>query len=107
MVFYYKGDYDKAIEYYKKALKIRLKVLGEEHPSTAATYNNLGMAYHSKGDYDKAIEFFEKALNIYEQKFGECHKYTKIVLENLYESLKSKADQMLQKLESLKSKCGK
>ncbi len=29
---YIKGEYDKAIEYYTKSLKIRKTVLGNEHP---------------------------------------------------------------------------
>jgi tetratricopeptide (TPR) repeat protein len=28
----YKGEYDKAIGYYEKALQINLKVWGEQHP---------------------------------------------------------------------------
>ena len=37
------GDYDKALEHYKKALVIVEKVLDPEHPSTAATYNNIAL----------------------------------------------------------------
>jgi hypothetical protein len=36
------GKLDKAIEFYEKALSIKIKVLGEEHPSVASSYNNLG-----------------------------------------------------------------
>ncbi len=36
------SDYKKALEYYEKSLKIKLKLLGEEHVSTATTYNNMG-----------------------------------------------------------------
>jgi hypothetical protein len=36
------GKLDKAIELYEKALRIRIKVLGEEHPDVARSYNNLG-----------------------------------------------------------------
>ena len=32
---------EKALEWYYKALAIREKVLGAEHPSTAATYANI------------------------------------------------------------------
>ena len=65
-----KGDYDKAIEYFQKSLKINLKKLGLEHQDVARDYNNLGVAYQSKGDYDEAIEYFYKSLKIYLKKLG-------------------------------------
>ena len=45
-----KGEYDKALEYYAKALAIQLATLGENHPSTATTYGNMGSTYDSKGE---------------------------------------------------------
>jgi tetratricopeptide (TPR) repeat protein len=39
------GAYEKAKPLYLKALKIREKLLGEEHPNTATTYNNLAGLY--------------------------------------------------------------
>ncbi|ETO11705.1 hypothetical protein RFI_25669, partial [Reticulomyxa filosa] len=38
-----KGEYDKAIEYYEKSLKIRLSKLGSDHPIVAISYNNFGV----------------------------------------------------------------
>jgi hypothetical protein len=37
------GKLDKAIEFGEKALSIRIKVLGEEHPDVATSYDNLGV----------------------------------------------------------------
>jgi hypothetical protein len=34
---------DKAIEFGEKALSIKIKVLGEEHPNVASSYTNLGL----------------------------------------------------------------
>jgi tetratricopeptide (TPR) repeat protein len=48
------GAYEKAEPLYLKALKIHQKVLGEEHPSTATSYNNLAELYKSMGTYEKA-----------------------------------------------------
>ncbi|MCP4264066.1 MAG: tetratricopeptide repeat protein, partial [Candidatus Brocadiaceae bacterium] len=47
--WYSKGEYDKAIEYYEKALKSDINTFGEEHPQVAIRWNNLGLAWHSKG----------------------------------------------------------
>jgi hypothetical protein len=36
------GKLDKAIVFGEKALRIKIKVLGEEHPDVATSYYNLG-----------------------------------------------------------------
>lgn len=59
-------DFDAAIAQYKEAILLKIAAGGEESPSLAATYNNLGVAYDNKGKYDKAIELYKKALGIYE-----------------------------------------
>ena len=81
--YYRKGDHDRAIEYYQKALKIDLKKLGPEHPNVAIRYNNLGLAYGRKGDFDSAIECYQKALKISLKRLGKNHPYTKIFQKNL------------------------
>ncbi len=65
------GDYNKALEYDKKALRIYLKIYGtEEHTEIARSYNNIGRVYHKKGDYDKALEYYKKALGIGQNIYG-------------------------------------
>ena len=76
-----KGKYDKAIEYYEKALKPDMKNFGEEHPRVANCWNNLGLAWYSKAEYDKAIEYYEKALKSFKK--AGLHHYAKQVEENL------------------------
>ena len=68
-----KGEYDKAIEYYEKALAIQLEVHGAEHPDIGTNYNNIGLAYGNKGEYDKAIEYYEKAFAIRLKTLGMEH----------------------------------
>ncbi len=57
--------YDKAIEYYQKALKIAEK-LGQED-KIASYLNNIGIVYDYWGKYHKAIEYFQKSLKIAEK----------------------------------------
>ncbi|CAF1376060.1 unnamed protein product [Adineta steineri] len=58
------GDYEKAIWYYEKGLKIYEKTLPSNHPDLATSYNNIGDVYNHMGEYSKALSFFEKALEI-------------------------------------------
>ena len=39
------GRHDKALEYYAKDLAIQRAVLGDDHPDTASTYNNMAVVY--------------------------------------------------------------
>lgn len=63
MEFYNKGtvearneNYEKAIEYYNKAIALDSKF--------AFAYDNLGISYRKLNQYDKAIEAYEKSLKI-------------------------------------------
>jgi tetratricopeptide (TPR) repeat protein len=51
----YKGEYDRAIADYNRAIKIDPK---------APVYNNRGWAYYQKGDYDRAISDASVAISI-------------------------------------------
>ena len=82
-IYYILGEYDKAIGYYEKALKIRKVSLGENHPSTATSYNNIGSAWHRKGEYDKAIGYYEKDLKITKASLGENHPSTATSYNNI------------------------
>ena len=59
------------------------KVLGEEHPYTADSYNNLAMVYYSQGRYKEAEELYKKALLIREKVLGEEHPDTATSYNNL------------------------
>jgi tetratricopeptide (TPR) repeat protein len=58
------GEYKKVEPHYLKSLKIREKILGEEHPDIATSYNNLAGLYRSMGAYKKAEPLYLKALKI-------------------------------------------
>lgn len=57
------GQYDIAIEYFDRALKIDLKNYGKNSSELGVYQNNLGEAWHAKGNYEKAIEYFKLALD--------------------------------------------
>ena len=68
-----KCDYDKANEYYEKALTIRLDIFGEKHLNVAKGYNNLGRLKRIQSKYADAVKYHEDALTVQKQIFGERH----------------------------------
>ena len=67
------GAFEKAEPLYDKALSIREKVLGEEHPDTATSYNNLAVFYYNTEELEKAYAFMKKAVDVRETVLPENH----------------------------------
>lgn len=69
---YNKGEYDKAIEFYLKSLKI-WEELNAKYPNLenkkgmASCWNNIGNIYYRKGDYDKTLIYYLRSLKIREE----------------------------------------
>ena len=82
-VYQAQGDYPQALAFYQKDLVISEKVLGKEHPNTAATYNNIAGMYYAKGDYPQALAFYQKALAIAEKVLGKEHPSTATTYNNI------------------------
>ena len=70
-----------------RALAIREKQLGAEHPDTATSLNNLAGLYQSQGKYPEAEPLYERALAISEQILGSKHPQTQRIRKN-YASVK-------------------
>jgi len=78
-----KGHYDKAIDYYERALEIDEKIYPQDLPSIATRYNNIGNALNAKGHIEKSIDYFEKALTILKNALGSEHPKVAITNMNL------------------------
>ena len=77
------GQYAKAEPLYQRALAIREKALGPEHPDVAASLNNLAVLYHAQGQYAKAEPLYQRALAIREKALGPEHPDVATSLNNL------------------------
>ena len=67
-------------------------VLGEGHPLTATSLNNLAMLLDSQGDYAAAKPLYEQALAINKAVLGERHPATATSLNNLAGLLDAQGD---------------
>jgi len=56
------NDADAKELFLEKALKIKEEILGKNHPSTALSYNNLGLFYQERKECEKAKKYLEKAI---------------------------------------------
>ena len=79
----YIAEYERAKELYKQAIVIKERLLGEWHPNTGASYNDLARVYMGQGEYGKAERLYEKVLAIREKALGEEHPDTGASYNNL------------------------
>jgi len=77
------GNLGKSLEYQHKAVDIREKVLGENHPDLATAYNNLSSIYKILGIPEKSPEYQHKAVEIYEEMLGDEHPFLATSYNNL------------------------
>ncbi|WP_213089404.1 tetratricopeptide repeat protein [Streptomyces flaveus] len=81
-----------AITYFLRALAIAQRVLGEDHPNTLASRNNLAGAYRSAGDLTRAVPLLEQTLADSIRVLGEDHPNTLTSRNNLAGAYESAGD---------------
>ncbi len=84
-------QHEKALEYQKRGLQIRERILGPEHPETAASYNNVSISLNAVGQLDTALEHMHRALEIAHSTLGETHPQTEEINCNFMSLLESKS----------------
>ena len=71
----YLAAYNKALDYYNRALRNALMEYGKIHSDVAICYNNVGFIYHIQGDYSNALKYYNEALDIWLYINGVNHPY--------------------------------
>lgn len=77
--YHSRGELDKALAHYKKALDQHMamgELMGQATGAAvelAATYNHLGQALHDKGDVEHAEEYYRKALRLQQKALSKEH----------------------------------
>ena len=85
------SDFAGARPLFERALAIREKALGPEHPHTAMSLNNLALLLRDQGDFAGARPLFERALAIREKALGPEHPDTATSLNNLAACFRTRA----------------
>jgi tetratricopeptide (TPR) repeat protein len=78
-----RGRYDEAEALCKRVLEGMEKHLGNEHPDTLISMNNLANVYRSQGRYDEAEEHHKGALKGRKKHLGNDHPVTLSSMNNL------------------------
>ena len=74
------------------ALALREQVLGDTHPQTLASRNDLACAYQAAGDLGRAISLHEATLALRERVLGDAHPDTLASRNNLAYAIASAGD---------------
>lgn len=79
-----KGDFNKAIFYYKEALEIRKN--DTNLVSIASIYNNIGLCFTNQNKFKEAIEHFKKGISILNKKNTPINRVKGSLYNNLSDS---------------------
>ncbi|MEV8354832.1 tetratricopeptide repeat protein, partial [Streptomyces niveus] len=80
------GDLERAVPLFEQTLTDRQRVLGDDHPYTVKSRNNLAKAYESAGDLERAVPLFEQTLTDSARVLGKDHPTTRAVRDNLQQA---------------------
>ena len=89
---YGRGAYSRARSLCERALAIREKALGPEHPDTGACLDNLAVVLRDQGEFAAARPLCERALAIAEKALGHEHPATAICLNSFALLLQAQGD---------------
>lgn len=81
--FHKTGQYQRALSSAETLLKATVAHFGDQHPATAAAYNNCGLMRKLLGDFDASRRDYEQARKIYQATVGTDHASYASALHNL------------------------
>ncbi len=91
-VYFNLGEYEPSIEMLEESLRIRRRVLGEDHGDVAAVKNELAVSLTNTAEYDRALSLLQDALEQNRRQFGESSTEVAANLYNLAELLHATGD---------------
>ena len=76
------GDFEKAYNAYKQAVKIDEKLYGEKHPIIAWDYGSIGFLQDTMGQLDESISSYQKAIDMFNDVYPNGHPELGSILNN-------------------------
>lgn len=83
MLYYDKGDYDRAEQLLLESMAMKRRLLGDKHPEIATSLSNIADVLHNKGDLAGAEKDYLQSLAMYRELLGNEHPYVARTLNNL------------------------
>jgi len=71
MIYQDLGRLSEALPLLEKGYRLRKELLGEKHPDTLMSLNNLGMIYKELGRLSEALPLLEKGYRLSKEVLGE------------------------------------
>eukprot|EP00980_Cylindrotheca_fusiformis_P003869 scaffold858_cov123-Cylindrotheca_fusiformis.AAC.45 len=68
---------------YRKSLRIKRRILGNDSLSVGKTLNNIGSVYYLGRDFEGALKAYEEAMTIMKSNLGEEHPDIATVMSNM------------------------
>jgi tetratricopeptide (TPR) repeat protein len=68
---------------YKKSLRIKRRILGNDSLSVGKTLNNIGSVFYLSRDFKGALDAYKEAMNIMQCNLGEHHPDVATVMSNM------------------------
>ena len=73
LVYNSQGKYEEALEYYQKSLDIKIRVVGQDHPSVADSKYNLALLHKKRKETDMENKRNKFSLRNQFQILESCH----------------------------------
>lgn len=81
--YFRKGDYDAALDCFRKNLDVLLKKCGDTHDRIDSAYQHIAETYSGKKEYNEAIEQYFTALEIAKRSHGEVSQNAGRIYERI------------------------
>ena len=96
------GKYQEALDFYKSALEMNVKLFGKENHEVGNNYVEIGGMYESQGNnketLEKALENYKLGFEIYFKYFGTSHEKTMAIetkIKNIEKEMSSGAEETI------------
>jgi eukaryotic-like serine/threonine-protein kinase len=89
VIYHLQGKLTESLEYQRRAVTIKEKILGPQDPDVAATLGNMALTLNTLRRSEEALSTIDRAIRILEHSLGDSHPRVAVGLSNRGEILLS------------------